>query len=79
MILRLNLTKDELKWLIVTTRFGWHIIQLVDRDIRPLSQSDYFYQQNIYFDEWFSGIKENIEIKINDVWKDIVPDDPAIQ
>jgi len=63
----------------IETQFGWHIIQLVDRDIRPLSQSDYFYQQNIYFDEWFSGIKENIEIKINDVWKDIVPDDPAIQ
>ena len=63
----------------IETQFGWHLIQLVDRDIRPLSQADYEYKQNIFFDEWFSGIKENIDIKINDVWKDIVPDDPAIQ
>ena len=63
----------------IETQFGWHIIQLVDRDIRQLSQSDYDYQQNIYFDDWFAGIKENIDIKINDVWKDIVPNDPAIQ
>ena len=63
----------------IETQFGWHIIQLVDRDIRKLSQPDYDYQQSIYFDDWFAGIKENIEIKINDVWKDIVPDDPAIQ
>jgi len=63
----------------IETQFGWHIIQLVDRDNRQLSQADYEYQQNIYFDDWFAGIKENIDIKINDVWKDIVPDDPAIQ
>jgi parvulin-like peptidyl-prolyl isomerase len=54
---------------------GW----FTDQDIRPLSQSDYEYQQKIYFDEWFAGIKENIDIKINDVWKDIVPDDPTLQ
>ena len=63
----------------IETQFGWHIIQLVDRGIRPLSQPNYEYQQSIYFDEWFTGIKENINIKINDVWKDIVPDDPVIQ
>ena len=63
----------------IETQFGWHIIQLIDQDIRPLSQSDYEYQQKIYFDEWFAGIKENIDIKINDVWKDIVPDDPTLQ
>ena len=63
----------------IETQFGWHIIQLVDRDIRQLSPSDYDYQQNIYFNDWFTGVKENIEIKINDVWKDLVPDEPTIQ
>jgi len=63
----------------IETQFGWHIIQLIDRGIHPLSQADYEYEQNVFFDEWFSGIKENIDIDINNVWKDIVPDDPSIQ
>jgi parvulin-like peptidyl-prolyl isomerase len=63
----------------IETQFGWHIVQLIDQDIRPLSQADYENKQNIYFDDWFTVIKENIDIKINDVWKDIVPDEPIIQ
>ncbi len=63
----------------IETQFGWHIVQLIGKDIRPLSQLDYENKQNIYFDDWFTGIKENIDIKINDVWKDIVPDEPTIQ
>lgn len=63
----------------IETQFGWHIIQIVDLGIRPLNQSDYEYQQNLYFDEWLTKIKENTEIKINNVWKDIVPGDPTIQ
>lgn len=62
----------------VETQFGWHIIQLIDRGIRPLSQADYENNKNIFFEEWFSGIKESIDISINDIWKDIVPDKPAI-
>jgi len=63
----------------IETQFGWHIIQLIDRGIHPLSQADYEYEQNVFFDEWFNEIKENIDIDINNVWKDIVPDDPSIQ
>ncbi len=62
----------------VETQFGWHIIQLIDRGIRPLSQAEYENNKNIYFEEWFAGIKESIDISINDVWKDIVPDKPAL-
>jgi len=62
----------------VETQFGWHIIQLIDQGIRPLSQADYENNKNIFFEEWFTGIKESTEISINDVWKDIVPDKPAL-
>ena len=62
----------------VETQFGWHIIQLIDKGIRPLSQADYENNKNIFFEEWFTGIKESTEISINDVWKDIVPDKPAL-
>jgi len=62
----------------VETQFGWHIIQLIDRGIRPFSPVEFENNQNIYFEEWFTKIKDNVDIKINDVWKDIVPDKPVI-
>ena len=62
----------------IETQFGWHIIQLVDQGIRPLSPAEFENNQNIYFEEWFTGIKESTDIKINDIWKDIVPADPVI-
>jgi peptidyl-prolyl cis-trans isomerase D len=62
----------------VETQFGWHIIQLVDRAILPLSEADYQNTQNIYYNEWLAGVNETADIKTNDVWKDIVPSDPNI-
>jgi len=62
----------------VETQFGWHIIQLIDQGIRPLSPVEFENNQNIYFEEWFTEIKDSVDIKINDVWKDIVPDKPVI-
>ena len=62
----------------VETDFGWHIIQLVNRDVRPLDQGEYEYLQETYFTDWLAGIKENTKIQINDIWKDIVPSEPSI-
>lgn len=63
----------------IETQFGWHIIQLVDRAVLPLSEADYQNAQDNYYKEWLAGVNETAEIKINDVWKDIVPSDPNIQ
>ena len=62
----------------IETQFGWHIIQLIDRAVQPLSNADYQNKQNIYYNEWLAGVQEAADIKINDVWKDIVPSDPKL-
>jgi len=63
----------------VQTQFGWHIIQVIGKDELPLNEWDYQEAQQIFFQEWFDEQKEQAEIVINDVWKDIVPTEPSLQ
>ncbi|MDO9545124.1 MAG: hypothetical protein Q7J07_00040, partial [Pelolinea sp.] len=63
----------------VETQFGWHLIQLINRGVLPLSDALYTNEQNAYYQNWLSEVKDAAEIKINDVWKDVVPSDPSIQ
>ena len=62
----------------VETQFGWHTIQIIGHDTLPLSSLDYQNTQETYYQEWFSKIKEESQININDVWKDLVPTQPAL-
>lgn len=62
----------------VETDFGWHIIQAIGHELRPLSESDYDYAQQIAYEEWFNAAKEEMTIEINNVWKDLVPDEPSL-
>lgn len=62
----------------VQTDFGWHIIQVIGHEDRLLSADDYTYAQQIYYQNWLDQAKADMTIKINDVWKDIVPQDPTI-
>ena len=62
----------------VETQFGWHIIQVVGHETFQLSDSDYQTAQESKYNDWFNKIKETADIKINDVYKDIAPVEPAI-
>ncbi len=62
----------------VQTDFGWHIIQVVGHEVRPLSATDYAYAQQTAYEEWLTSAKEVRNIKKNDVWKDLVPKEPSI-
>ncbi len=62
----------------VETQFGWHIIQVIGHDTLALSSIDYQNAQEAFYQEWLSQIREESEIVINDVWKDIVPTQPVL-
>lgn len=62
----------------VQTDFGWHIIQVVGHEVRPLAETDYAYAQQTAYEEWLTAAKEEKNIKKNDVWKDLVPKEPSI-
>jgi parvulin-like peptidyl-prolyl isomerase len=62
----------------VETDYGWHIIQVIGHEERALSADDYDYAQQLHYQQWLDDAKASMTIKINDVWKDIVPQDPTI-
>ena len=62
----------------VETQFGWHIIQFVDHKTFPVSDSDFQTLKKSAYNEWFNKVKQSAEIKINDVYKDLTPAEPAI-
>lgn len=62
----------------VQTQYGWHIIQVLGHEQRPLSESDYQRLREQKFQEWVSEVRSKADIKIYDGWQSIVPQDPAI-
>lgn len=61
----------------VQTSFGWHIIQVLGHENRPLSSGEYENLRNQKFTEWLQQIRDNATIEEEDYWQDRVPSDPA--
>lgn len=62
----------------VQTEFGWHIIQVLGHEDRPLSVSEYERLQQTKFQEWLDQQRQNTQVVISDWWKDRVPIEPTI-
>jgi len=63
----------------IQSSFGWHIIQVLGHEMRPLSEYRYELKRNEVFEEWLSKVRENAEVIINDEWKSYVPTEPTIE
>jgi parvulin-like peptidyl-prolyl isomerase len=62
----------------VETSFGWHIIQSLGKEIRPLQAAQFQQLQQQKFDEWLADLRENSEIEIMDNWVEFVPTEPTL-
>lgn len=62
----------------VQTQFGWHIIQVLGREERSLSQAQYQQALQTEFDNWLQARRSSAEIEIFDNWTEIVPEEPSI-
>lgn len=62
----------------VQTEFGWHIIQVLGHENRPLSASDYERLRQTTFHEWLDKQRQDTGVEIFDWWKDKVPIEPTI-
>ena len=62
----------------IETPYGWHIIQVLGRELRPLNDSDYQSAQSGFYNNWFAEIKAKTSVEIFPVWKDHIPTEPSI-
>jgi parvulin-like peptidyl-prolyl isomerase len=61
----------------VETSFGYHIIQVLGHEERPLSESEYENLRQQRFTEWLQQLRDEAEIVEYDHWQDRVPEEPA--
>jgi peptidyl-prolyl cis-trans isomerase D len=62
----------------VETQFGWHLIQVLGHETRPLTQAEYQQLETQKFNEFLTNLKDAAQIKIDDTWKNRVPDTPIL-
>lgn len=64
----------------IGTDFGYHIIQSLGKDVRPLSPSAFQSKRDQVFAEWLNEAvnADNVE-RFDDLWMSLVPTEPAIE
>lgn len=62
----------------VETDFGFHIIQVLGHEDRPLSPSGYQQEQQTAFDNWLQELRDAAETEIRDYWQERVPGEPRM-
>jgi len=64
---------------VVQTDFGYHIIQLLGRETRPMDANAYKGLKDSVFQEWIVAKHDESDIEIFDIWQSNVPTDPDLQ
>ncbi len=62
----------------VETQFGWHIIQSLGHEVRPLSAGECNQLQQEKFTTWLEQLRLTNNVEILDIWQDVVPTEPSI-
>jgi len=62
----------------VQTQFGFHIIQLLGRETRRLSDSEWEQFKTGEFQKWLTDLRASAKIEIDETWRNRVPEEPPI-
>ncbi len=60
----------------VQSQFGFHIIQLIAKQDRPLTQEQYDAARNKIFEDWLTAARDTYGVEIFDLWKEHLPTEP---
>ena len=62
----------------VESSFGWHVIQVLGHEMRPMDQFAFETARGEFFEEWLAEKRWNADIEKFDTWQSIVPEEPDI-
>jgi peptidyl-prolyl cis-trans isomerase D len=60
----------------VQSSFGFHIIQLIAKQDRPLSTDQYETAKSQAFSDWLTAAREEYGVETFDIWKEHIPTEP---
>ena len=61
---------------VVQSQFGYHVIQVIDRQELPVSASQYEQNRQTAFTDWLAKAREDADLTTYDYWKERVPTEP---
>ncbi|HKG53489.1 MAG TPA: peptidylprolyl isomerase [Anaerolineales bacterium] len=63
----------------IKSQFGYHIIQVLGHEDRPLTAAQYEQKKTTEFSKWVTDTRAKADVKTFDVWKERVPTEPNLQ
>ncbi|MFO3797962.1 MAG: peptidylprolyl isomerase, partial [Anaerolineales bacterium] len=60
----------------IKTPYGYHIIQVLAREVRPISQAELEQKRQKVFSDWLQTQRDQAKITIYNRWKERVPMTP---
>ncbi len=60
----------------VKSHLGFHIIQLIAKQTRPLTADEYQTARDKAFTDWLATVRKGYDVKTYDLWKQHVPTEP---
>lgn len=63
----------------IKSQFGYHIIQVLGHEDRPLTADEYKQKTDEYFTNWLSTLKEQSNVITFDYYLDRIPTEPTLQ
>lgn len=62
----------------IETDFGYHIIQVIGHEVRPIDSAQYEQLREQALEEWLVQAREEADIEISDILQEVTPADPDI-
>ncbi len=62
----------------VETQFGWHVIQVLGHEVRPLTAFECNQLRESEFDNWLEQQRLTTNIELIETWVDKIPSEPSI-
>ena len=62
----------------VKSDFGYHVIQVLGHENRPLDDKTFQQQKQTAFSDFLKNLRTASNVQVNDLWKNIVPTEPAL-
>jgi parvulin-like peptidyl-prolyl isomerase len=63
----------------VESEFGWHVIQVLGHEDRPLTVTEYEELRDRVLEEFILGLRSKYEWQIFDTWRGMSPEDPGLE
>ncbi|MGD8457815.1 MAG: peptidylprolyl isomerase [Anaerolineales bacterium] len=62
----------------VETSYGWHIIQVLGHETRPVDSDEFEQMKLTEFNNWLAEVRLTVEIEIKEYWSNRIPKEPSI-